>query len=252
MDLPDGFVQSPVQGSVVVARREAFERVRDAIEMAGSLPRWAAAQDPARRLEGRGTAWCVEGSAGEDWVIRHYRRGGAMAWLLGDRYLRLGVRRPFHELHVSQEARVRGVATPAVVAAVVHDAGLFYSADLVTVHIPDSADLAAVTFESPGREPAERIAAWRAAGELVRHAAEEGLRHVDLNLKNILIGGMGAPVPRAWLIDLDRARIGRPLPVAGRNAMVARLHRSREKLERKFGRTVPRAELDAFDDGLRG
>src|SRR5690606_8774787 len=99
--------------------------------------------------------------------------------------------------------------------------------------------------------PGARVAAWRAAGALLRRTWDAGLLHPDLNLGNILIAG-DPEDPRAWLIDLDRARLSGDMSAGDRVAMQRRLNRSREKLEAQHGQAVGRVELIAFGEALHG
>ncbi|MGH7446921.1 MAG: lipopolysaccharide kinase InaA family protein, partial [Longimicrobiales bacterium] len=83
-----------------------------------------------------------------------------------------------------------------------------------------------------------------------RTAFAAGVEHADLNLRNILITG-GARAPRAMLLDLDRAVVhDHAVSNAARSAMLARLHRSRLKLERRAGQYATEAELAALVAGL--
>src|SRR5204863_45148 len=66
------------------------------------------------------------------WVVRRYHRGGRVAALLRDRYLRWGSSRPLREAHVSGELLRRGIPTPRVVAGAIYPDGAFYRADLMT------------------------------------------------------------------------------------------------------------------------
>lgn len=201
------YVRVSVSDAEVIALREAVDFVSGAIVEAGSLYAGAATRPDARPLNGRGTSWCIDAPGGA-WVVRHCRRGGALAGLLVDRYLRLGRARPFRELQAAVRARARDIAMPRVVAAVIHRRGLIYRGDIATELIPDALDLAAAVFGPDRRERPARIAAWRAAGRLVRDAAGAGIFHADMNLKNIVIAGPPA-TPQAWLVDFDRGQIGR-------------------------------------------
>lgn len=249
MAVPAGYAEERERGAQVVALPSVMGTVRAALREGGTLYDWAASRQGARAFTGRGAAYAVETGAGA-WVVRHYRRGGSVARLLGDRYARLGEARPLQELTASAAARARGVPTPEVLAAVVYPAGAFYRADLATAHVPDSADLAETTLGPARVDAAARMQAWRAAGSLLRTVFDAGIQHADLNLRNILImraaGGLGA-----LLLDLDRA-IVRPGAVSdgARAAMLRRLHRSRRKLEGALGRVTPDAELAALDAGL--
>ncbi len=229
----------------------------------------AAGSPDARPLQGRGTVYVVGrpgGGAGK-WVVRHYHRGGAVARHLGDRYLRLGIPRPIREFRVSARLQELGIPSPAPVGAAVYPAGIWYRGDLVTEWIPRSRDLAGVLFEgasaegglwagsadagAPGVIAARRAAAMESAGRLIRRLHDAGVRHPDLNLKNILIvdeaGG-----PEALVIDLDGARLGSPVGAAGRRRMIDRFWRSARKWERRTGRSLPAGARSAFEAGYGG
>jgi 3-deoxy-D-manno-octulosonic acid kinase len=246
-----------VRGAIVIAPEELLDFAAHAVRESGSLHAHAAAQPDRTPLQGRATAHRIAAPGGA-WVVRHYRRGGAVAGLLGDRYLRLGQPRPLLELLASGRARARGVRTPRVTAIAIRKHGPFYRADIATEYIADSADLAEVTFGDarwaeptrPGRDSV--VQAWSAAGALVRDAARAGVVHADLNLKNILIAGRSSS-PRAWLIDLDGCRI-RDTDSTGRDLdrVLSRFDRSRRKFESSTGRRVQEAALTAFRDAVRG
>jgi 3-deoxy-D-manno-octulosonic acid kinase len=241
--LPSGYSIERERGAEIAALPSVITDIRAAIRSHGTLYDWAAAQPAARSLAGRGAAY-----AAGDRVVRHYRRGGLVARVLYDRYLRAGEPRPLRELRASATARARGVATPEVLAAVVYDAGiLMYRADIATRLVPDAIDLAEAAL-GPGRlEPAQRVAAWRAAGALLRSAFAAGVIHRDLNLRNILIGRDGT----AHLLDLDRADVrSRGASDGARRRMLERLHRSRRKLEVRYGVRADDVELRAFDDAV--
>jgi 3-deoxy-D-manno-octulosonic acid kinase len=252
--VPPGYDMERERGAVVVALPSALTPVRAAVAAAGSLHAWAAGSPGRRAYSGRGAAWGVSGPDG-DWVVRHYRRGGAVARLLGDAYIRVGEPRPFRELRASAAARSRGVPSPEVVAVVVYPAGVVYRADIATRLVPDSADLAETTLGDARQDEPARVAAWRAAGSLLRAAFDAGIHHADLNLRNILIARdeTGAGDPTALLIDLDRATVVEGAASGrARARMLNRLHRSRRKIEAEMGRSAGAAELAAFEAALSG
>ena len=254
----------------------------------GTLEAAAAAHPGSELLAGRGRVYSVpapirtveapsaagdRGAAdggpwadGERWVVRHYHRGGAVAPILGDRYLRWGTPRPIRELEVGRQVEARGVPTPAHLAAAVYPSGIWYRGDLVTRHVPDSRDLAAVLFpggslQGPptgdGSRPEDTTdqaqAAMEAAGRLFRQIHEAGIDHPDLNLKNILIAGTG-PALVALVLDLDGARVGDGSPVGdrARRRMIARFWRSGRKWERATGSEIGPALTAAFEAGYLG
>lgn len=243
---PVGYTEAAAAGARIVALHEALDRVREMVRVTGSLHDYAADSPTSFPLTGRGAAYVLE-EGDARWVVRHYRRGGRLANLLVDRYLRGGRPRPWRELAASEKARARGVRTPRIVAAVIHPHGAFYRADLATEYVPDSVDLFEATLGPSRFDAPARVAAWRAAGALLREAWQAGVTHPDLNLRNVLVTADGA-----WLIDFDRARVARTVGARARQRMLERLHRSRRKLEAHSGETVGADELAAFEEALRG
>lgn len=221
----------------------------------GTLHGWAAHQEGRRELAGRGRVYSVPAPMRgpddrERWVVRHYFRGGAVARVLGDRYLAIGSPRPLVEARAATAARARGVPTPAAVAGAVYPAGAFYRADLVTEEIPDAADLAHVLFVSDVEPIAvDREAALTAAGHLVRTLEQVGVLHPDLNAKNIVLRP-DEEGPRAHLVDLDRCcarTIGVPAPAF---PMRRRLERSLRKFQMRTGRGLGASEWAALRHGF--
>ncbi|MEJ2185452.1 MAG: lipopolysaccharide kinase InaA family protein [Gemmatimonadota bacterium] len=239
----------------VMARGSALATVRAALERTGSLFDWAAARPGAQRLAGRGAAYRVR-LDGADWLVRHYRRGGAVAAHLGDRYARVGRPRPFRELGASQAARARGVPTPAVVAAVVYPAGMVYRGDIAVEFIPRSLTLADALFgpADSGTDVAaderERESAARAAGAAIRQGHDRGLVHPDLNMRNILLAETGSGL-RGYILDLDGARVVARVGGAARKRMIRRFWRSVRKWEAKTGEVLSRQVRNGFEAGYR-
>ena len=254
MKVPDGFV--PVGGMAAdgFARPEAAEAIRHELVRWGSLARAGAHAADTLRLQGRGAVYAVPAPDGGRWVIRRYRRGGWMAPLLGDRYLRRGPGRPLVETRASEAARARGIATPRVVAGVVYPSGAFYRADLVTEWVPDAQDLASLLFPADGGSaagaPYDPRALLAGAGMLAVRLARAGIRHRDLNAKNVLVAPPGAePDARFLVLDLDRATVHAPGSLDVR-PMGARLERSLRKFERGMGRQVPDDAWHALTSAL--
>jgi 3-deoxy-D-manno-octulosonic acid kinase len=246
--LPAGYVTGRERGADVVALPSVFQPVLHGIAQFGTLHDAAAADPDARAFTGRGTAYHVR-LGDEDAVVRHYQRGGVVARMLHDSYLAAGQARPLRELAASCAARERGVDTPEVLALATYPAAPFYRADIATRYISDSRDLAACVLGETRADRAGRLAAWTAAGTLLRTAFAAGVEHADLNMRNILIADV--PRPRALLLDLDRAVVHtRATGGAARDRMIARLHRSRRKLESQLGTVTDPAEIAAFEDAI--
>jgi hypothetical protein len=292
-----GYAIERERGALVVALPSVIADVMSLLRQHGTLYDAAATRPDAEEFRGRGAAYRMV-IAGSDCIVRHYRRGGTIARVLHDEYLRAGEPRPLRELHASIAARARGVDTPEVVAAIAYLSGPLYRADLATRFVPDSRNLANVLFGSldqdhdrtrertrprarvrvrgrndegrndEGRDESRenerhddltaradesvRAAAWHATGRLLRSAFAAGVEHPDLNLRNILIAGP-AHAPRALLLDLDRAVVrAHPVSDAARSSMLARLHRSRLKLEKLAAQQTGELELAALEAGSEG
>jgi len=169
-------------------------------------------------IGGRGAAWMLKHGK-DEWVLRHYRRGGLPGRFVRDRYLWIGldVSRPWWEWHLLDSLYKEGLPVPQAVAARVQRRGLLYKGDLITRRIPAAHNLA------------ERLAAggdipWNAVGRCLRRFHEAGVCHADLNANNILLDRAG----QVYLIDFDRGT--RRREGAWRGANLARLKRSLEKL----------------------
>ncbi|MBN8921747.1 MAG: 3-deoxy-D-manno-octulosonic acid kinase [Rhodanobacter sp. 68-29] len=192
---------------------------------------------------GRGGVQLIATPAGEC-VLRHYRRGGMVAALMGDRYLWRGAdaTRCFAEFRLLAEIARLGLPGPAPVAARYRRHGLFYRADLITRCVADAQTLAECL--AAGRLDAELA---RATGALVARFHRAGIWHADLNAHNVLVTSTGL-----HLIDFDRGRLRAPAE-GWRLANLQRLHRSLVKLgagaqgEAAFRETIWTPLIEAYE-----
>lgn len=185
-------------------------------------PAWWRARGAARELAGgRGSVLLLESPIGPC-VLRHYRRGGLLARLRGDRYLWKGASRtrPLREFRLLAQLRALGLPVPEPVVAGYVRSGLSYRADLVTRHIEDAPTLAALLGTG-----LPEAALARAIGTTLARFHAAGVWHADLNAHNILVGADG----RVWLIDFDRGRLRAPQR-RWREANLQRLLRSCRKI----------------------
>ena len=170
---------------------------------------------------GRGTVTFVRGTDGDPWVLRHYRRGGAVARLSSDAYLWTGAwrTRSFAEWRLLRQLRRWGLPVPRPIAARYVRHGLVYRADLITGELPTRRTLAAALADAP-LPPAT----WQAIGRCIARLHAHGVHHADLNAHNLLLGDDGA----VYVLDFDRGRIRRR--GSWERRVLARLQRSLRKV----------------------
>lgn len=170
---------------------------------------------------GRGQAWFIH-SDSQEYVLRHYRRGGLMARVTTDRYVWVGLHntRPWREFKLLVKLQQLGLPAPEPVAAQVHRYGGFYSADLLIRRIPDSQSLSHIlTLHELD------AAQWRMIGNCIRRFHEYDICHADLNAHNILLDSQGG----VYLIDFDKGDVDQDSSWQQRT--LQRLHRSLLKLQ---------------------
>ncbi|MEY4762513.1 MAG: hypothetical protein RLZZ200_2369 [Pseudomonadota bacterium] len=186
---------------------------------------WAARGAIVGNALGRGTTWILQ-DASRRLVLRHYRRGGLVAGLVGDRYIWAGeeATRPFRELRLLQALRTAGLPVPEPVAARYIRQGLGYRADILTVYLEGTE-----SFAQRLRDGRMQPADWQAIGSCLRRFHDAGACHADLNAHNVLFDTPG----RVHLIDFDRGRLR--APGLWRDANLVRLRRSIEKIGDQAG-----------------
>lgn len=180
---------------------------------------WRARRALTGVATGRGTTFFVRDGDNE-WVVRHYRRGGLVGKLVADRYLwgGLALTRAWREWRLLAELHGEGFPVPQPIAARVVREGLFYRADIVTRR------LNAIPLSERLRHGRLSSAAWHAIGATLRRFHEAGVWHADLNAHNILLAG-----EQVYLIDFDRGR-RRKLVALWARRNLTRLRRSLDKL----------------------
>lgn len=183
---------------------------------------------------------------GRTLVLRQYRRGGMMRQL-GDRYLRLGLRRSraWRELALLVRLHGVGLPVPRPVAARVEPVGTlspFARQVLLTEYVPRTRTLTAVL-----RRGTLADTAWRDIGETIARLHAAGVDHADLNAHNVLLDEDGG----VYLIDFDRGRL-RASPGEWRSRNLARLRRSLDKLSGdERGLYFDDADWQALQSGYR-
>lgn len=169
---------------------------------------------------GRGGVAVISTPVGEC-VLRHYRRGGMVAALMGDRYLWTGAdqTRAFTEFRLLAEIARLGLPGPQIIAARYCRRGLYYTADLITRRIAGAQTLAeCLDAGQLDATLAEKV------GVLIARFHRAGIWHADLNAHNILLTS-----EQLYLIDFDRGKLRTPAE-AWRLSNLQRLRRSLVKL----------------------
>ena len=194
--------------------------IQQPAEQLFSVNAWEDGGHIVGQAAGRGSVLFLETGFGPA-VLRHYLRGGWAAHFSHDRYLytRLKHSRPIAEFHMLVKLFELGLPVPRPLAAQCARVGPFYTGDLLTARLPGVIPLVDLPDSQRGDPDM-----WFSTGACIRRFHDHGVVHVDLNARNILIGGNN----NIYLIDFDRARI-RQGAHARFEANLKRLHRSLQK-----------------------
>lgn len=183
--------------------------------------KWAEPVRGSLRSGGRGTTLFV-GDGRNEFVLRHYRRGGLPGRVNRDLYLWLGEERTraFSEWRLLASLHEQGLPVPRPAAARYRRvASLFYSADLLTVRKPAIRSLADRLLGNPASEEF-----WRSIGAGIQRFHSAGVCHADLNAYNVQVD----QDDDIFLLDFDRGQLLPAGPWQQRN--LARLYRSLRKV----------------------
>ena len=202
---------------------------------------WIARGAVVGAATGRGATLLFE-HEGRRYVLRHYRRGGLMAPLTGDRFLWTGETRsrPLREMQLNLRLHAAGLPVPLPVAVRYERHGVLYRADFISEYLPGTETLA------QRLEAGEvGLTTWAAIGRCIRRFHDHGLCHADMNAHNVMLRGE----TDVFLVDFDRC--SRRAPGMWRDANLARLRRSLDKLEdrraqRRFDDTQWQCLLAAY------
>lgn len=169
---------------------------------------------------GRGTTLFVQHEE-QEWVLRHYHRGGRVMRMLRDRFLWTGwgSSRPFREWSLLRHLQKLGLPAPVPVAARSVKRGIYYSADLITQRLPG-----VVPFSSRLQDGIDDEL-WHAVGSCIARFHAARVFHADLSAHNIQVDR----ADRVYILDFDRGRIMRS-PGQWRDSNLIRLQRSLRKI----------------------
>lgn len=164
------------------------------------------------------------GNIPRQFVLRHYLRGGLIGKLVRDKYVWTGAEstRPFREWRMLAKMSDNGLRVPRPAAARYVRTGPFYTADLITVRVPNVRALSTWIHEQDAGE-----GFWQGLGGAIYEFHEHGVYHADMNAFNLQIDTAG----NLWMLDFDRGKLLPP----GRwqQQTLSRLHRSLEKIKQQ-------------------
>ena len=174
------------------------------------------------RSAGRGNTLYV-GNVPRQFVLRHYMRGGVVGMIIRDSYLFSGAdkTRSFIEWRILDKLAVHNLNVPRPAAARYCQRGTFYTADLITVRIPDVVALSQYIADEERDE-----LFWHSVGASIHKFHQAGVYHADMNAYNIQIDKDGD----LWMLDFDKGELKKP--GAWQQQTLSRLHRSLEKILR--------------------
>jgi 3-deoxy-D-manno-octulosonic acid kinase len=167
-------------------------------------------------------------------VIKHYRRGGAMAHLSREAYLWMGERqvRSVREYALLRTMRELDLPVPLPLAAGWHREGIHYRCALITQRLPGVESFVAIVAARGNGAP------WTAVGATLARFHARGLRHADLNAHNVLIGAND----EVHVIDWDKGRV--ELVGGGWPGRVL------DRLERSLRKQLPQLDDAVLADGM--
>jgi len=173
--------------------------------------------------QGRGTTYFIQ-QGNQEWVLRHYYRGGLIGRLVSDSYLYLGLAqtRAIKEYLLLAQLQQWKLPAPAPIACNVSKHGLHYKADIITARIAQARDLyTLLKAESLSEEM------WHKIGRTIGRFHQNQVYHHDLNIHNILIDHNND----VWLIDFDQGAIktGKHWQQANMNRLLRSFHKEKNK-----------------------
>ncbi len=200
---------------------------------------WQDAEVPSGQAGRQGAVYFVRQDE-QDWALRHYYRGGMTSKLLTDQYLWLGSEktRSFREWDLLQLIQQEHLPGPVPVAARYVRRGFWYTADLITLRIPN-----VLAFSSCLQNRAGEVELWASVGKCIARFHQAGFYHADLNAHNLQVDSAN----NVWLLDWDR---GTRRPAGNwRDTNLARLQRSCRKISRDSAVNFALSDWDALLQG---
>lgn len=231
-------VEKTAAGAIVFDA-DILHKVTDS---AFSAEAWVSAEPVTGTFKtgGRGNTLFVSDGRNE-FVLRHYFRGGLVGRLVRDNYVWPGEEgnRAFQEWRLLGKLVELGLPVPMPAAARYCRSGFLYKADLMTVRVPGIRSLSDRISAAPGER-----GFWQKLGAGIWRFHRAGVFHADLNVSNVQLN----QEDELWVLDFDRGKL---LPAgAWQQRNLARFHRSLRKLK-QFDPRVHFTQQD-WNDFLEG
>ena len=221
---PQGFIAHALPGGCAWFRpnleklfRSAWQKDARGLRFSERIRR----NPESRHHAGRAPVYSAPFAGAGTLVVRPCVHGGW--WGRWARDLYLGPSRARREILSAARLDQMKISTPRLEAVFFYPASPFIRMEVVTRLIPDSQDLVQHLASRPG--PGKRHRLFAAVRKLLAQLHRHGVVHPDLNARNILISGSGAPA--AWLLDVDAVRFVTPgapeVDTANRNRLLRSL-----------------------------
>ena len=127
--------------------------------------------------------------------------------------------RSFLEWRLLDKLASNNMRVPRPAAARYVQRGTFYTADIITVRIPDIVPLSQYIAD---HDPDEAF--WNSVGAAIQEFHAAGVYHADMNAYNVQIDSDGL----VWMLDFDKGELRKPGP--WQQQTLSRLHRSLMKI----------------------
>jgi len=216
---PQGFVSLRLPGGTGWFRPSLEKPIRSLWEKTGPSLRLSEVvrrSSGSQRHAGRASVYSALISGAGTLVVRPCVHGGWWGRVAGDLYF--GPSRVRREILAADRLHRMKIPTPQVEAVVFYPAGPFVRIEVVTRKIPESQNLVQRLASRPG--VGERARIFAAVRKLLGQLHHHGIRHPDLNARNILLSPAGGGT--AWVLDVDAVRFENP-----NSASVATANRNR-------------------------
>jgi 3-deoxy-D-manno-octulosonic acid kinase len=153
-------------------------------------------------------------------IIKHYRRGGLMRYVIKRRYLKFGKTRAQREFELLEVVAKLGLNVPRPIAFA-YRGRLLYRAWLVTREIHQPISLARLSL----RDEKKTSTAMESVIEQIVSLIQNDILHVDLHPGNVVVGATG----KVYLLDFDKGRVYHGKRQKLKNRYLARWQRAVSK-----------------------